>query len=211
MKLNYIPIIAIIAAGILLAGCGSKQTSKITPTPKPKLVEMPMSDRPYVSLKPRDDGHMLYLKIEKIPSNISQIEYEVLYNAVDNGSEIEKGIGDTIKEIKTNLERNLLLGTESCTNGCKYKFDTGIIGGTLTLNFIDKNGQVSTFETEFAFKSTAEIKKDGEIKLSVENFSVKPKAKLTGSDFFILMKNFRGGYSIFSNGNNGLVGDYPQP
>jgi hypothetical protein len=210
MKQNIFLTLTLITASLLLSACGKPTTPVPTPTPTPKLIEMPLAERPYISLVPRDDGHMLYLKIDKIPSYISQIEYEVLYNAVDNGSEIEKGIGDTIKEITASLERKLLLGTESCTNGCKYKYDAGIIGGTVTLNFIDKNGQVSTFETPFTLKSSADFKKDGELKLPTENFSVKPKTKITGNDFYILIKNYRGGYSVFSNGSNPTVGDYPQ-
>lgn len=212
MKRKYLTIFTILLSLIFLSSCGTKKTSQITPTPLPKLIEMPISDRPLISLTPRNDGHMLFLKLDKIPSYISQIEYEVLYNAIDeSGLEIEKGLGDTIKEISSTIERKLLLGTESCTNGCKYKYDTGIVGGTLTLNFIDKNGQVSTFETQFTLKSSADIRKDGEIKLDIKNFSVKPNSKISGNDFYILMENYRGGYSIFSNSSNSLVGDYPKP
>jgi hypothetical protein len=207
----YKKIITLVFASLLLSACGKATTSKITPTPAPKLVEMPVSERPYISMVPRDDGHMIYLKISKISKDINAIEYEVLYTAVDGTSEIEKGLGDTIKEVTENIERKLLLGTESCTNGCKYKFDEGVSGGTITLSFINKNGQISTFESPFVLKSSASLKKEGELKLSTENFSVKPKSKITGSDFFILQKNYQGGYSVFSNGNNSIVGDYPQP
>ncbi len=211
MKIKYLLPIILFSTGLLLSSCGTKPISKTTPTPLPKIVEMPVADRPLISLVPRDDGHMLFLKFSGIPNYVSQIEYEILYNAVDEGIEIEKGVGDTIKEITPTLERKILLGTESCTNGCKYKYDTGVVGGTLSVSFIDKNGQTSTFETQFSLKSTAEIIKEGEIKLNVDNFSVKPKTKLTGKDFYLLMANFRGGYSIFSNSNNSLAGDYPKP
>lgn len=211
MKRKYISLLILVVLGFLFSSCGSKPVSKITPTPAPKIIEMPKTERPIISLVPRDDGHMLYLKFENIPSYIAQIEYEVLYNAIDEGSEIEKGVGDTIKEITPNLERKILLGTESCTNGCKYKYDSGIVGGTLTIGLIDKNGQMSTFETQFSLKSTADINKNGEIKLAVEDFSVKPNSKLTGKDYYVLMANYRGGYSIYSNSNNPFVGDYPKP
>lgn len=212
MNKKILSVFTIFAAFILLSGCGQKTATKTTVTPSSnKVVDMPLADRPDVSLTPRSDGHLLTLKIAKIPAYVSQIEYEVLYTATDNNSEIEKGIGDTIKEITSTIEKNLLLGTESCTNGCKYKYDEGITGGTVTLNFINKNNnQTSTFETPFTLKSTADIKKDGEIKLLVDNFSVKPKANITGKDFYILIKNYKGGYSIFSNSSNSLVGNYPQ-
>ncbi len=194
---------------MLLSACGKTTSApKPTPTPLPRTIEMPIEMRPNVSLVPRDDGHMLFLKIDKVPSDISQIEYEVLYNAVDGGSEMEKGVGDTIKEVTGSIERKILLGTESCTNGCKYKYDTGVVGGTITINFYDNKGQVSTFESTFSLKTTSEIKKNGQIDLPQENFTLKPKTKLSGNDFFILMKNYKGGFSVYSNSNNALVGTY---
>lgn len=198
----------LIAISFILAACGPGTTSKITPTPASKVIEMPIADRPLVSLTPSADGHYLNLKLAGVPSSITSIEYEVIYQAVDNGSQIEKGIGDTIKLITANIEKNLLLGTESCTSGCKYSYDKGIIGGNLTINFIDGNGQQATFDTPYVLKTTADITKSGAITLLSDNFSVKPKTKLTGNDYFILMKNFRGGYSVFSSRQNSLVGNY---
>jgi len=209
MKKNLLSIGLVLLFSFFISACGSKTAVKITPTPTPKLVEMPLSDRPEISLTPRTDGHMLYLKINGIPDYVSQIEYEVLYNAVDNGAEIEKGIGDTIKEISASLERSLLLGTESCTNGCKYKFDTGIVGGTLTLSFIDKNGQVSSFETPFTFLSSADFKSAGKISLGTE-FTLTPTKTPSANNYFILMKDYRGGYSLFSSATDPNVGNYPQ-
>ena len=196
----------LIAASILLAACGSGTASKITPTPATKVVEMPIADRPIISLTPSADGHYLDLKLEGVPSSINSIEYEVIYDAVDNGSQIEKGIGDTIKLITSTIEKNLLLGTESCTSGCKYSYDKGIIGGQLTINFIDNNGQESTFDTPYVLKTTTDITKNGAITLG--DFSVKPKTKLTGNDYFVLMNNYRGGYSVLSSRQNSLVGNY---
>lgn len=192
-------ILFLILASLTLSACGNKTVqNKITPTPAPKLVDMPLGDRPYVSLVPREDGHMIYLKVTGIPSYVKQMEYELLYTAVDSGNEIEKGVGDTVKDIKGSLEKSLLLGTESCTNGCKYKYDEGIIGGTLSLTFISGDGQISTYETPFSLKTGAEIKKSGAITLSTENFSVKasPSDKL----YYILLKNYaKNAFSIFSS------------
>lgn len=205
-----IKIVSLIVASLLLAACGiGSTTTKIAPTPTTKAVVMPVSERPTVSLTPSADGHYLDLKLEGVPSNITSIEYEVLYDANSNGSQIEKGIGDTIKLITATIDKNLLLGTESCTTGCKYSYDTGIVGGEVTINFIDNNGQESTFDTPYTLNTTADINKAGAITLSASNFSVKPKAKLTGSDYFVLMQNYRGGYSVFSSRQNSLVGNYP--
>lgn len=204
-------ITLILTCALILSACGAKKTTTITPTPAPKLVEMAVSERPKISLIPRQDGHMLYLKLDNVSTNITQIDYELLYNAGENGVQIEKGLSDTIKDISSSISRDLLLGTESCTSGCKYNFDAGVTGGTLSMTFATKSGQISTFITPFTLNSTADIKKSGEIKLETENFSVKPKTKLSGTDFFVLIKNYQGGFSVFSNGSNSLVGEYPQP
>ena len=197
------------AAFVLLSACGSGTTAPaITPTPTSKLVDMPVENRPLVSLTPSSDGHYLNLKLAGIPATITSIEYEVLYDANSSGSQIEKGIGDTIKMVTSTIEKSLLLGTESCTNGCKYSYDTGIVGGQLTINFIDVNGQESTFDTPYTLKTTTEINRDGAITLTANGFSVKPKTKLTGNDYFVLMENYRGGYSVFTSRPNSLTGNY---
>ena len=206
---KFITISLLAFSVLLLAGCGNKPVSqKVTPTSAPKVVEMAAKDRPYVSLTPRDDGHLLYLKITNIPSNIKQIEYEVLYTASDNGNEIEKGVGDTIKQITATITRELLLGTESCTSGCKYKYDDGVIGGTISLNFITSDGQQSTYESPFTLKSAADIKKSGNLALTTENISI--KAAPTGKEYYVLLKNyssptkadFKTTYSVFANGSS---------
>ncbi|MFA6518528.1 MAG: hypothetical protein WCV93_02625 [Candidatus Shapirobacteria bacterium] len=193
--------VLVIFSGLALSGCGpaKKIETTITPTPIPRVVEMPAEDRPHISLIPRVDGHELKLKIDKIPSYVSQIEYELLYTATDEGNEIEKGVGDTIKVTGNNLERDLLLGTASCTNGCKYKYDANINGGTLTLTFINQNSQVSTYQTPFRFVSGSELKKTKLLDLPTENFSI--SLNNPASEFFILLKNYRPGFSVFSSGS----------
>jgi len=191
-------ILFLLLVSLFLSSCGKKTAQNtITPTPVPRLFEMPQSERPYVSLVPRDDGHMIYLKLSNIPDYVSQIEYELLYSATDEGNEIEKGVGDTIKDIKKTIERALLLGTESCTSGCKYKYDEGVYGGVLTLNFITKDGQIATFETPFALQSSAQLKKAGSMTLPTVDFKV--VSAPSDKNFYILLKNYGiNGYSIFS-------------
>lgn len=190
-----------VLSSFLFSACGTTPTAKVTPTPTPKIIELSVAQKPYISLIPRADGHELKLKIDNIPSSIVSIEYELLYTAIDNNLEMEKGVGDTIKNITKNIERDLLLGTASCTNGCKYKYDSGITGGTLSLNFITDSGQVVTYQTPFVLETTADIKKDGGLSLSTENISIKGTA--TGSNYFILIKNF--GVPIGSNAKSSLT------
>lgn len=214
MKNKFILFTLILFASFTLSACGNKKTVA-PPTPTPvvaKIVEMPMVDRPTISLTPRNDGHLLTLGISKLPSYISSIEYELIYTARDGSLEIEKGLGDTIKDLDSNLDRKLLLGTESCTNGCKYKYDEGVTGGTLSLKFFDKNGQAYAYDSQFTLKSGADLKKDKTIKLVSDNFQVDTSAaKIGTSDFFVMIKKYTEGYSIFSSGASTIVGDYPRP
>ncbi len=149
----------ILVCSFLLFGCGAKKTSKITPTPVPRTFELQEADKPEITLSSRDDGHMLYLKISKIPSFVASIEYELLYNASESGMEIEKGLGDTLKVEGTSLSRDLLLGTESCTSGCKYKYDEGITGGTLNITLVTKDNQVAPIQKSFTLKKDSKTKK----------------------------------------------------
>ena len=212
MKDKLIHFSFILLSTVLLTACGPKQTTAPNkPTPTPRLIEIPVNERPIINLTPRDDGHMLFLKLTNVADSISSIEYEVIYTAKDGNMEIEKGLGDTIKDISPTIERKLLLGTESCTNGCKYKYDEGVGGGTISLKFSNKSGQISTYESSFSLKTAAELRKTKLFQLLTDDFKITIDNKLTGNDYFILLKQYRGGYSVFSNGHNPLVGDYPRP
>jgi hypothetical protein len=191
----------VVISGLLFSACGSKKeiVTTPTPTPTPRLIEIPLEDRPIISLIPRVDGRELKLKITKIPAGINQIEYELLYTATDEGNDIEKGVGDTIKVVSPDIERDLLLGTSSCTNGCKYKYDENVTGGTLTLTFINQNSQVSTFQTPFQFITGAQIKKTKTLTLPTENFSI--SVANPAPEFFVLLKNYRNNFSVFSSGH----------
>ena len=143
------------------SACGSKPAPAPTPTPAPRVLEMKAEDKPIVKLIPRSDGHLLKLVIDKIPSYVKQIEYELLYIATDNGNiEIEKGLGDTLKVDSSTLSRDLLLGTESCTSGCKYKYDNGVSAGTISLTLITDNNQVASYQAPFSLQTGQQIKKD---------------------------------------------------
>lgn len=197
----------IILSSFIFSACGKKpiETQKTEPTPISKLVELTPEEKPYISLIPREDGHSLKLKITKIPSFVTQIEYELVYTAIDNGLEIEKGAGDTIKVDSTTLERDILLGTASCTNGCKYKYDEGVTGGMVSLTLDSENGQVSTIESPFTLKSTIQLKKDSN-NISIKDDSFSTKVTTKANEFYVLIKNALV-YSLFSS--KGLVNDYP--
>ncbi len=155
MKEKILYIGLIIFTGFIFSACGKvKSIPTPTPIPTPRLTEFNQNEKPKISLIPRSDGHELKLKVENIPSFINQIEYELLYTAVDSGLEIEKGVGDTIKIDSISVTRDLLLGTASCTNGCKYKYDNGVKNGTLSITFTTTNNQVITYSSPFTLTSS---------------------------------------------------------
>jgi uncharacterized protein YcfL len=202
MKINKIVslTLVVILSSFFLSACGKKTTTTTNSvTPVAKTLEISDNNKPVISLIPRADGHELKLKINNIPSNITQIEYELLYSAQDNGLEMEKGVGDTVKITSKDVEKDLLLGTASCTNGCKYAYDKGVNGGTLSLTFSTADNQSAVYETSFVLKTSADVKKDGGFSLPLEKFTVKASTT-TASDYFIVIKNFKSYYSIFSNG-----------
>jgi len=180
-----------------LSSCKKRtETQEPTPTPAPKLIEIDMADRPYISLIPRADGHEIKLVVDKIPDFIKEIEYELVYTAVDEDLEIEKGLAGTLQNETGKASKDLLLGTESCTNGCKYKYDTGVTGCYLILNFITADNQKAIFESDFVLSQTTEIKKNG-LKLNDLEIVATPKQ----GEYFILLQNYNQVFSVFSSGN----------
>lgn len=194
-------LLIVLVSSFFLSACGKKTTpTKNDPSPIGKDLTLSESEKPIISLIPRADGHELKLKINNIPQNISDIEYELIYSAVDEGLEMEKGVGDSIKIDSKNIDRDLLLGTSSCTNGCKYKYDQGVVGGTLSLTFLTADNQSLRYESSFVLKTSADIKKDGGLSLKLENFEI--KGTVNGkNDYFVLIKNLPSYFSVFSSGS----------
>ncbi len=193
----------VLGSSFFLSGCGPKKATNNNPpiNSKKEITELVLSEseKPIIALIPRADGHELKLKIDNIPSNITQIEYELVYSANENGLVMEKGVGDTVKINSKSIEKDLLLGTASCTNGCKYKYDEGINSGVLSLTFYTADNQSAIYETPFILRTSANLKKDGDFKLDTENFTVKATTS-TKNDYFIVIKNYPSYYSVFSNG-----------
>lgn len=203
----------IVVSSFFLTACGKKTTTtkpdnSKTVTQSSKIIELKPEERPYLSIIPRADGHLLTLKIDNIPSSVTQLDYELIYTVQDPATkqEMEKGMGDTIKEISKSITKDILLGTESCTSGCKYSYDNGVTGGILSLSLLTKDG-IATYEAPFVLKSSADIKKDGGIIFPSENITIKATTT-SKNDFYVMMKNYglpkgvtaTSAYSVFSSG-----------
>lgn len=144
-------ILTLLCFVILLSACGKKdEPVAVVPTPTPRLFQLQDQDKPQVTITPTADGHYVTIKVNQIADFIKEIEYELIYSATDNGLEIEKGVSGSVEIENDSFEKKLLLGTESCTNGCKYKYDEGVTGGVLTLTLITKDGQVAKTDTPFS-------------------------------------------------------------
>ncbi|RLC34311.1 hypothetical protein DRH14_03270 [Candidatus Shapirobacteria bacterium] len=201
-KLQKILLISLILASLTFLSACSKKNQKTgpVPTPTPRLTEIELDQRPYISLIPRADGHELKLKIDNIPSQIRELEYEIIYTAIDKNLEIEKGMGDPIKIDQPSIERDLLLGVASCTNGCKYSYDKGVSKGTISIVFTTNNDQVATYQSPFVLQTSADIKKKGKLSID-ESDSFYISAKPTNNQYFILLQNYNQDYSVFASGS----------
>ncbi|HPT65957.1 MAG TPA: hypothetical protein PK257_01420 [Candidatus Woesebacteria bacterium] len=198
-----IPIIFLVLILIFVLTKTKKTTINIPTETKKTSKEIQLSDdeKPVVSLIPRVDGHNLTLKITNIPDKFTTVDYELIYTAEDEGLEIEKGVSGTVKLTGSELEKDdLLLGTSSCTNGCKYKYDEGVNGGTLTLTLTTSDKQYVSYETPFTLKSATNLNKSKKLTLDSEGLIINGTVN-SKNDYFIVIKNFNSVYSVFSSGN----------
>lgn len=107
--------------------------------------ELPADQRPVISLiptnNPRDakagNGKMLDLKVQKIniPGAVS-MDYELVYTT---GTGIQQGVPGMVKLDGTDIDRPLLLGSESSG---KFRYDAGVETGTITFKFRNSAGKL---------------------------------------------------------------------
>jgi uncharacterized protein YcfL len=159
--INYALIIVL--SSFFLFACGKKKEVVKTDSPQEKVTRtFDLTDQltPDIQLTPRSDGKELKLTISQIDPSITQIEYELIYSATSEGMEVEKGLGDTLNVEGDKLERDLLLGTASCTTGtCKYKYDDGVTGGSIGLILINDKGQSASINKDFSLTQDPKTKK----------------------------------------------------
>lgn len=139
---KYLPVVIVLA--VFAVGLGSaifayKQFNKTSSNEvEDEGPELPASQRPYASLTPTIDGHYMDLVISNINvPDAKKIEFELFYTTGEGNNQGTKG-SVTLKGNDV-VKNQILLGSES--NG-KFRYDTGVEIGTLTIKFRDASGKV---------------------------------------------------------------------
>lgn len=205
---KYLPFILIFVAVLIgsifliLRLVRSNQAPAEEELSEVEISQAPLSERPYVSLVPRSDGHEFKLVIKKI-KNVKVIDYEMVYLVND----LQRGVIGTIETSgKTEVSKDLLLG--SCSkNVCKY--DEGVTEGILTLRLRTTEGTVK-YEAPFNLHKAVNVKDV----IATDQGTFQYNGGLTKGVWYIVMKtiglpaNFDknvilGPYGIFMS-DNGL-------
>ena len=216
---KYLPLI-LVGVGVLIVVVVifvivRSSGSKIKQTAEETIPELPQSQWPVVTLIPTNnpdvsgsEGHWLDFKVQKInvPSAAS-MDYLLVYSTSDGG---QQGVPGAVKLTGTEIERKLLLGSESSG---KFRYDAGVERGTMTITFRDAKG-----------KSVGKISTDFHLQLNVtELTSVDGKFKYTLDKaakgvFFITMPTFvqpeasmyvvwQNGYGVFASDGKSHSGE----
>lgn len=210
-------IIVVVVAVILFramrgpsGGAGAGETS---------VPELPQSEWPAVSLTPTDNpavsgslGHWLDFKVENINvPGAATMDYLLVYYTSDGG---QQGVPGTVKLTGGDIERKLLLGSESSG---KFRYDSGVSQGSITITFRDANGKtMGKLSTDFSLQSgvTSLSSVDGSFKYML--------SKLSKSVYFVTMKTFiqpktsantviwQNGYGVFSSDGKPHTGNVGQ-
>jgi len=161
---KYLPLILIGVGLVVLVGGFLFIKSRNKGGEEEEVVkEIPADQRPLVSLIPSSDGHWLKLKIEKIRvQGAKSLDYELLYSLPDGRTQ---GVPGTVKIEGKDIERDLLLGSESSG---KFRYDEGVTGGTMTIRFRDTKGKlIGKLSTKFTLSSP----KKGVFEVSMDTFA----------------------------------------
>lgn len=206
---KYLPIIVgvlvilVVIVGIIVKGKGTTSNGEEDSSNVPVLSE---AEWPAISITPTDkpgvsgsNGHWLDFKVEKINvAKAASMDYLLVYNTSDGG---QQGVPGKVELTGGNIERMLLLGSESSG---KYRYDTGVEQGTMTITFRDKDGKMlgkltTDFHLQTGVKDLTSL--DGTFKYTLD--------KVAKDVYFVTMKTFaepetasviwQNGYGIFAS------------
>jgi hypothetical protein len=200
--------VLIIIIAVLVVVKSFKGSTSSSPDPEEVVLELPQSQWPVVTLAPVTDpkipnslGHLLNLKVQKINvKDASSVDYLLVYNTSSGG---QQGVPGTVKLTGVDVDKNLLLGSESSG---KYRFDAGVEQGSITLTFRSGNGKslgriVSDFHLQTDVTALTSI--DGSFTYTLD--------KMAKGVYFVTMPTFvqpdasenmvvwSNGYGVFSS------------
>lgn len=208
-------VVLIVIFGVVIAK--NKKGSTDTDDKEPNVPTLSESQWPAVSLTPTEKsdvagsmGHWLDFKVEKINvAKAASMDYLLVYNTSDGG---QQGVPGTVKLTSDNIERKLLLGSESSG---KFRYDAGVETGTMTITFRDADGKsLGKLSTEFHLQSeVAELTStDGLFKYTLD--------KAPKGVYFVTMKTFlepvaakviwQNGYGVFASDGKDHTGAVSQ-
>jgi hypothetical protein len=140
--------------------------------------DLPLDQKPYVSMVPTADGHWVYLNVARIDPGVEEVEYEIIYEmSPEEGRRLEQGVLGHGKPEDGTYSGKRLFGSESSG---KYKYDQDVEGKSLVLRLRSEN-EVLKYETQWRFfQGVHQIDSaDGKLTLSADF----PK-----NDFWIVLK-----------------------
>ena len=145
---------------VFIIAKGSKNTDTPATEDEVSIPEISQDQRPMVSLTPTSDGHWLNFKVQNIKvKGASTMDYELIYTT---GTGIQQGVPGTVKLEGADVERKLLLGSESSG---KFRYDEGVKEGTMTIKFRNSAGKLlgklsTTFNLASPSKGVFEVTMD---------------------------------------------------
>lgn len=197
-------VVAIVLVMRMLTGGNS--SSSVT-TQQTNVPELPQAEWPIVSLTPTSNptvngslGHWLDFKVQKINvPGAASMDYLLIYNTGSGG---QQGVPGTVQLTGGDIDRPLLLG--SASSG-KYRYDTGVETGTMTITFRDASGKsMGKLSADFHLQSgvTVLTSVDGKFTYTLD--------KAAKNVFFITMPTFvqpdpslyvvwQNGYGVFAS------------
>ena len=204
-------LILIVVVVLIMKKMAGSSTSGIQE--ETNVPELSQSEWPSISLTPTDKtgvsgslGHWLNFKVEKINvSKAASMDYLLVYSTSDGG---QQGVPGTVKLTGGDIERPLLLGSESSG---KFRYDAGVEQGTMTITFRDAGGKsVGKLTTDFHLQTgvTTLTSVDGLFSYTLD--------RLAKGVYFVTMKTYleptgapvawQNGYGVFASDGKAHAG-----
>jgi hypothetical protein len=171
--------------------------------------ELPQSQWPVVTITPTTDasipnslGHLLKLQVQKINvPGASTMDYLLVYTTSNGG---QQGVPGTIQLTGANVDKNLLLGSESSG---KFRFDQGVSQGTITLTFRNGSGKsMGKLSSDFHLQT------DETVLTSIDGIFTYTLDKAAKGVYFVTMPTFvqpenSSSYVVWQNGYGVFASD----